>query len=43
MNKDDLASFFFKRGRALFFPTVAGQLADKLPDFGHAMGISAQA
>ncbi|KAK5689539.1 hypothetical protein LTR17_026240 [Elasticomyces elasticus] len=37
------ASFFFKRGRAdrshanLFFPTIAKQLADKLPDLGHAI------
>ncbi|KAK5689931.1 hypothetical protein LTR17_026112 [Elasticomyces elasticus] len=37
------ASFFFKRGRAdrshanLFFPTIARQLADKLPNFGHAI------
>jgi hypothetical protein len=37
------ASFFFKRGRAdrshatLFFPTVAKQLADKLPGLGHAI------
>jgi hypothetical protein len=37
------ASFFFKRDRAdrsyakLFFPTVAKQLADKLPKLGHAI------
>jgi len=37
------ASFFFKRGRAdrshakLFFPTIALQLADKLPGLGHAI------
>jgi hypothetical protein len=37
------ASFFFKRGRAdrshakLFFPTIAKQLADKIPDLGHAI------
>ncbi|KAM0703990.1 hypothetical protein Q7P35_008996 [Cladosporium inversicolor] len=37
------ASFFFKRGRAdrshakLFFPTIASQLADKLPGLGHAI------
>jgi hypothetical protein len=37
------ASFFFKRGQAdrshatLFFPTVAKQLADKLPGLGHAI------
>ena len=37
------ATFFFKRGRAdrshanLFFPTIARQLADKLPNLGHAV------
>jgi len=37
------ASFFFKRGRAdrshakLFFPTIALQLADKIPGLGHAI------
>jgi hypothetical protein len=37
------ASFFFKRGHAdrshanLFFPTIAKQLADKIPDLGHAI------
>jgi hypothetical protein len=37
------ASFFFKRGQAdrshakLFFPTIAKQLADKIPDLGRAI------
>jgi hypothetical protein len=37
------ASFFFKRGRAdrshaeLFFPTIAKQLVDKVPDLRHAI------
>jgi hypothetical protein len=37
------ASFFFKRGQAdrshanLFFPTIAKQLADKIPDMGSAI------
>lgn len=37
------ASFFFKRGHAdrshanLFFPTIAKQLSDKIPDLGHAI------
>jgi hypothetical protein len=45
LDKDERlgASFFFKRGRAdrshakLFFPTIAKQLADKVPDLGHAI------
>lgn len=43
------ASFFFKRGRAdrshakLFFPTVAKQLADKLPKLGHAIAAALEA